>query len=102
MSGSDARLGDRHPGCIARGDTGQGDMVTDVRLKVATSVTSDREHTLLTVVGFRWAKAHRAGDRDTPSRRAAYELASHALGRRPSERECIVIQRAARAAAVSG
>jgi hypothetical protein len=45
-----------------------------------------------------WAKARQSNERDTPSRRAAYELARNALGRHPSEEECIAVQRAARAA----
>lgn len=56
------------------------------------------EETLLAAIGLRWAKSRRTDERDTPSRRAAYELARSALGRHPSEEECIAVQRAARAA----
>jgi hypothetical protein len=56
------------------------------------------EDSLLAAIGLRWAKARQENERDTPSRRAAYELARSALGRHPSEQECIAVQKAARAA----
>ena len=88
--------GGRHPGCMRRaGRRDAGDMANDVRLNLARA---DNESALLDAVGFRWAKLHRAGERDTPSRRTAYELARRALGRFPTQRECIAVQRAARAA----
>ena len=96
MSGWDVRLGGRHPSCQRRSQRRDaGDMAMDVRLKV---VRADNESALLTAVGFRWAKLHQAEGRDTPSRRTAYELGHHALGRNPTQCECIAIQRAARAA----
>jgi len=56
------------------------------------------EESVLAAVGLRWARSRQPHERDTPSRRMAYELARSALGRHPSEQECIAIQRAARAA----
>lgn len=56
------------------------------------------EDSVLAAVGRRWALSRQDTDRDIPSRRAAYELARNALGRHPSEEECIAVQRAARAA----
>jgi len=56
----------------------------------------------LVALGMQWAMHRPEGDqRDVPSRRTAFELASKALGRRASSEESIVVQRAARAAASS-
>jgi hypothetical protein len=59
---------------------------------------SGGEDSVLAAVGRRWAMSRQESDRDIPSRRKAYELARSALGRHPSEEECIAVQRAARAA----
>lgn len=56
------------------------------------------DESVLAAIGASWAKTRQENDRDTPSRRTAYELAHRALGRHPSEEECIAVQRAARAA----
>ena len=60
------------------------------------------EDSILAAVGATWAQARLRTERDVPSRRAAYELARRALGRHPSEEECIAVQRAARAAISGG
>ena len=51
----------------------------------------------LVAAGMDWAKHRAVGEaRDMPSRRAAFELASKALGRRANSHESVVVQRAAR------